>query len=782
MPARGPGGLTSAEVADRVARGLANGEIEGPGRTVGQIIRANVFTRFNAILGGLLLVIVVVGPFQDALFGVVLILNTSIGILQELRARRTLARLTLVHASHSSAVRDGEVVSVPVSEVVRDDLVELQAGDQVPADGTVATGEFEVDESLLTGEPEAVPKRPGDRVLSGSFVVSGAGRFRVTEVGKAAFAYGITSEARAFSLTSSELRRGTDRILRVVTWAIIPVALILGGSQLKALHPAEALRASVAGVGAMIPEGLVLLTSVAFSVAVIRLGRRRVLAQELTAVEGLARVDVVCLDKTGTLTQGKMVVAAVEPVDAAVPVQAPLAAVAAADPHPNPTLRAVADWSGPPPEGWAPEQRVAFSSARKWSGARFNGHGVWALGAPEMLLSRSDPVRSHAEDLARAGNRVLALVQDPDAVLTEDAPPEGAVAKGLVVLREELRPDAADTIAYFATQGVTVKVLSGDSPVTVAAIAAAAGVPGADRAVDARELPSNAEELADAVESATVFGRVSPRQKQAMVAALQQRGHVVAMTGDGVNDVVALKRADIGVAMGSGSDAARGVAQLVLLDDDFSVFPSLVGEGRRVIANVERVANLFVTKTVYAMLLALAIGVAGVPFPFLPRHLTIVSSLTIGIPAFFLALAPNSRRFRPGFAGRVLAFAIPAGLVAAVATYSAYAIARHEPGVSLQAARTTATGVLFAIGMQVLVILERPLTMPRRGLTAAMVALFLAIMVIPATRTFFDLELPPVVVTLAAIGIAGLGMTALDTGWRVADDVSTWLRARRGGS
>jgi cation-transporting P-type ATPase E len=773
-----PGGL-SEEVAARLrAEGQGNTAATRTTRTVAEIVRANVLTRFNAILGVLLVVILVVGPLVDALFGIVLVSNTAIGIIQELRAKRTLDRLAVLAAPQTTVVRDGRPRSVGAEEVVLGDVVEVATGDQLPVDGTVLASErLEVDESLLSGESDALPKDEGDPVLSGSFVTAGRGWYRAERVGDDAYARRLADEARRFALVRSELRDGIDRILRWVTWVIAPVALLLVLSQLRAHQDVPgAVRGSVAGVAAMVPEGLVLLTSVAFAVSVVRLGRRRVLVQELAAVEGLARVDVICVDKTGTLTEPDLSVAAVEPlgdVDGAT-LDATLSALARSDPRPNASLRALASLADV--EGGT--TIVPFSSGRRWSAAEVSAT-TWVLGAADVLLTSSDAdgplatARAIIDRHTAEAHRVLLLARPHHAPAADEAlPPLDPVA--LVALEERLRPDAARTVAYFLDQGVSVKVLSGDDPRTVGAVAARVGVPGADHPVDARQLSDDPAALASTLESATVFGRVQPHRKRAMVHALQAGGHVVAMTGDGVNDVLALKDADLGVAMGSGSPATRGVAQLVLLDSSWAPLPAVVSEGRRVIANVERVANLFVTKTVYALLLSVSVGLAGLPFPFLPRQLTLVSSLTIGVPAFFLALAPNSRRTGPGFAVRVLRFAVPAGLVAATATMVGYGVARVHPGVDLAEARTTATMVLFAVAAWVLSILARPLDGWRVVLVATMAAGFAAVATVPAARALFDLHLPPLIVLVAAAGVAAVANVILETGWRL----SGWMAHR----
>jgi cation-transporting P-type ATPase E len=753
------GGLSTAEVADRVARGLVNDVPSAPTRTIGQIVRSNVLTRFNLLLGSLLAVILVVGPLQDALFGLVIVANTVVGIVQELRAKRTLDRLEVVNAPRARVVRDGRVGELAVGQVVLDDVLEAAAGDQVVVDGQVldAAG-LEVDESMLTGESEPVARRAGDRLLSGSFVAAGSGRYQATKVGREAYAVQLTEQARRFTLARSELRAGVDQILKYVTWALVPTAVLLFVSQLRLEHGVRAgLSGAVAGTVAMVPEGLVLLTSVAFAVGVVRLGRRQVLVRELPAVETLARVDVICFDKTGTITAGDLAVQGLEPPDgAAGETAAALGALAAADPNPNATLRAIGQ-AFPPPDGWRPEAAVPFSSARKWSGASFPGHGAYLLGAPEILLGNGgrDLLR-RAEQIAVEGRRVVLLAHSARP-LDGDRPPAGLEPRAMVVIGDQVRGDAADTIAWFAAEGVQVKVVSGDHPRTVGAIAGQVGIAGADRPVDARSLPDGQAALAELLETRSVFGRVVPRQKQEMVEALGARGHVVAMTGDGVNDVLALKDADLGIAMGSGSAASRAVAELVLMDGRFATLPSVMAEGRRVIANIERVAKVFVTKTVYATVLALAVGMAGLAFPFLPRHLTLISSLTIGIPGFFLALEPNTQRSRPGFVRRTLAFAVPAGLAAALGTLVAYQVA-DVADVPQDEARTTATLALAGLGLVVLALAARPLSRPRRVLLVAMAACFAAVLAVPFLRGFFALDLPPPPVAAAALAlIAAVG-------------------------
>jgi cation-transporting ATPase E len=761
------GGLTEAEVGERVAQGLTNDAGDHTSRTYGEIVRANVFTRFNAILGTMLVIVLAVGSFQDALFGVILVVNSLIGIIQEVRAKRTLDRLAVLAAPHARVVRDGAPHECTVESVVLDDIVDLRTGDQVVADGIVtdATG-LEIDESLLTGEADAIDKHAGDEVLSGSFVVAGAGRFQATRVGAAAYARTLAIEARRFSLTRSELVDGINTLLRYIQYALYPTAVVLLVRQLSKDDVRDALIALVSAVVGMIPEGLVLLTSLAFGIAAVTLARRKVLVQELPAVEGLARVDVVCLDKTGTLTEGEVAFDRIELLDGASNevVAAALGALAD-DPNANATLRAIGD-AAPALVGWERTDTVPFSSARKWSAATFAGHGAWVIGAPEMVcLDGTTDARRRADALAAEGRRVL-LLSRADAPLDDEALPAGIRPQALVLLEEKIRPDAPDTLRYFADQGVALKVISGDNPRTVGAVARRVGLPGGDDPYDARDLPEDEAALAEILEARAVFGRVTPQQKRAMVGALQSKGHVVAMTGDGVNDALALKDADIGVAMGSGAAATRAVAQLVLLDGRFATMPGVVAEGRRVIANIERSANLFVTKTAYAILIAVFVAISGWKYPYLPRQLTIVSTFTIGIPGFFLALAPNKRRYVPGFLERVLRFTAPAGAVAAVAALSTFGLAYYVEDLPLREARTCATLALCAVGLWVLVCLARPFNWWRTLLVAAMVGSIAVILAVPWLRDFYALRIPSGAVLVELVVIAVVAIAAIEAVWQ----------------
>ncbi|KOG48598.1 HAD-IC family P-type ATPase [Streptomyces decoyicus] len=767
-------GLTAAEVAERVARDEVNDVPVRSSRSATEIVRANVLTRFNAIIGVLFVIILIVGPIQDGLFGFVIVANTGIGIIQELRAKKTLDALAVIGEARPLVRRDGAAAEVPASDVVLGDVLELGPGDKIIVDGEVLESDgLEVDESLLTGEADPVLKKPGDRMMSGSFVVAGSGAFTATKVGRQAYAAQLAEEASRFTLVHSELRSGISRILKYVTWMMIPTAigLILSHLLTLGLPGDEAIRRMVAGIVPMIPEGLVLLTSVAFAIGVIRLGRRKCLVQELPAIEGLARVDVVCLDKTGTLTEGGMDVNGLRALDGdEAYVKEVLGALGGCDPRPNASLQAIIN-AYPADDAWRCTRALPFSSARKYSGAALNGPDgestTWLLGAPDVLLSPGDHRLSEIDGLNAQGLRVLLLARTAreldDPEVTRSVRPTA-----LVALEQRLRPDAPDTLRYFAEQGVRAKVISGDNAVSVGAVAGKLGLPGADDPVDARELPGDRDAMAAVVEEAAVFGRVTPQQKRAMVAALQSRGHTVAMTGDGVNDVLALKDADIGVAMGSGSEATRAVAQIVLLNNSFATLPSVVAEGRRVIGNITRVATLFLTKTVYSVLLAILVACCQLPYPYLPRHLTLLSTLTIGIPAFFLALAPNKERAEPHFVRRVMRYAVPSGLITGLAAFTTYLLARgyYTGPDALPAETSAATLTLFLAAMWVLAIIARPYTWWRIALVLAMGLAFLAVLATPWLQTFFDLRLVGTTMPWAAVAIAMVAAVLLEITWR----------------
>ncbi|MEV8448512.1 HAD-IC family P-type ATPase [Streptomyces parvus] len=777
-PPHRPDGLSTAEVAERVARGEVNDVPVRSSRSITEIVRANVLTRFNLIIGVLWVIMLFVAPIQDSLFGFVIVANTGIGIIQEWRAKRTLDSLAVIGEAKPTVRRDGVAAEISTSEIVLGDVIELGPGDKVVVDGTVAEADsLEIDESLLTGEADPVLKRAGDPVMSGSFVVAGGGAFTATKVGREAYAAQLAEEASRFTLVHSELRSGISTILKYVTWMMVPTAIGLIISQLvvKDNNFKDSVARTVGGIVPMIPEGLVLLTSVAFAIGVVRLGRKQCLVQELPAIEGLARVDVVCLDKTGTLTEGGMDVTEVRPLNGSdeAYVQEVLRTFGASDPRPNASLQAIIDaYPAGGEAAWTVTDAMPFSSARKYSGAAFTEAdgtaSAWLLGAPDVLLSEGDATLAEIEQLNEQGLRVLLLARVQGDDLDAPGAAAGAAPTALVVLEQRLRPDAGDTLAYFADQNVATKVISGDNAVSVGAVAGKLGLAGAENTLDARRLPTDPDEMATAMEQNAVFGRVTPQQKRDMVAALQSRGHTVAMTGDGVNDVLALKDADIGVSMGSGSEATRAVAQIVLLNNSFATLPSVVAEGRRVIGNITRVATLFLTKTVYSVLLAILVVCTQVEYPFLPRHLTLLATLTIGVPAFFLALAPNKERAQPHFVRRVMRYAIPSGVIAAAATFTTYLVARHHytgEG-ALDAETSAATLTLFLVAMWVLAIIARPYTWWRIGLVAAMGLGFLIVLVVPWLQDFFALKLVGTTMPWTAVGIAVAAAALLEFVWR----------------
>lgn len=784
VQASGATGLTTAEVEQRRRDGLTNDVPDRASRSVRDIVRANVFTRINAILGVLFILVLSTGSIIDGMFGLLIVANSAVGIIQEIRAKRTLDQLAIVSQARPTVRRDGVAHEVAPKDVVLDDLIELGPGDQIVVDGVVEEAALlEIDESLLTGEADPIDKAIGAEVMSGSYVVSGSGAYRATKVGRDAYAAKLAEEASKFTLVHSELRSGIDKILKFITYLLIPAGLLSIYNQL--FSSGESWRPAVTGMVAalvpMVPEGLVLMTSIAFAVGVVRLGRRQCLVQELPAIEGLARVDVVCADKTGTLTENGMRLSDIKIIDGFDDgeVRKALAAMAGDDPRPNASVQAIAEELTDRP-GWQHTAVAPFSSAKKWSGFSYGEHGDWLLGAPDVLLDPGSEEARTAEELGSSGLRILLLAQSDRPVDSPDAP--GAVRPAaLVVLEQKIRPDARDTLDYFASQDVSIKVISGDNAVSVGAVASSLDLPGGDHAVDARRLPEDREQLADVLEHETTFGRVRPDQKRAMVGALQSRGHTVAMTGDGVNDVLALKDSDIGVAMGAGSPATRAVAQIVLLDNKFATLPYVVGEGRRVIGNIERVSNLFLTKTVYSVLLAFLIGLAGVGsqifgyepigYPFLPRHVTIAAWFTIGIPAFILSLAPNNERARTGFVSRVMRLAIPSGVVIGVATFVAYLIAYAGPEASetqKEQAGTTALITLIMIAVWVLAIVARPYVWWKVVLIAASMAAYVVLFTVPFTREFFKLDPSNVALTTSAFVCGAIGIVLVEAIWWIS--------------
>ncbi len=798
-------GLNTVQVRERRAAELSNAVAHESSRSIWAIVRSNVFTLFNGVLGSALVLVLLVGDPRDALFGFIVLANAAIGVVQEYRAKRTLDRLAVLHAPKARVRRGGAEVDVAVGEVLYDEVLLLRTGDQIPADAIILKAEaLEIDESLLTGESDPVNKGPGDTALSGSAVVAGYGEARVHRVGAESYASGLTAEARRFSLVNSEIRNSINRIIMYIAWALIPIILLVINGQMSA-HGGwgasiasgqwrTAVISAIASIVAMIPEGLVLLTSISFGMAAMTLARRNVLVQELPAVEGLARVDMVCLDKTGTLTEGRMELASTT-VLGPVPGWEQVLAWSAAHPNANATAAAMGSLYTAQPAGDAAEV-VPFSSARKYSAVTFAADllapsseaGTWVLGAPDVVLAaegaheaRSPAVQAAlaaSHEAAGHGLRAVVLAHRPASSEPAESLGDGGFALdgltpvALLSFREKVRPDAGATLAYFRDQGVSLKIISGDNPRTVAAVARDVGFEFDGDGYDARNLPDDPAALAEVLGRESVLGRVTPEQKKAIVLALQSRGHVVAMTGDGVNDALALKHADIGIAMGSGAAATKAVSRLVLLDGQFSHLPSVVAEGRRVIANVERVANLFLTKTSYAIIISIVIGLLMWQYPFLPRQLSVVSSMTIGIPAFFLALLPNARRYQPGFLRRALMFSIPAGVILSACIMSVYWFARTYPDPlltqeqTITSAQTATTMTVLLVALWVLGALARPFDIWRSLLVGAMVAGLVLIMAVPFSRNFFALDIPSGTLLAATMGVTIAGCLAIELLYR----------------
>lgn len=660
-------GLTPEQVLERTAKGLSNGKEEITTKTVPQILRDNIVTPFNLLNLILAVLVLLTGSWKNCLFMGVIVCNILIGTVQEIRAKRIIDRLSLIAAPKAHVLRGGHTVEIPLSELVLDDLMVLSAGSQVCADAEVVEGSCEVNESLLTGESDPVLKKTGDQLLSGSFVVSGRCKAQAVRVGAESYAAKITRSAKYLKRPDSEIMSGINKLIRYIGLTLIPVgaALFIKAVFFSGDDVSAAVVGTVAALIGMIPEGLVLLISVILAVSVIRLSRRGALVQELFSIEMLSRVDVLCLDKTGTITQGAMQVDQVVPLGAesVETLRAAAAAVVAATGDENPTAAAVGELCQE--SGWHAAAAVPFSSARKWSGASFPHRGTWVLGAGEFVLGADyAAILPRCREAAERGERVLVLAVSEEPFSLQDGLPPGLRAAGLLFLSDKIRPGAQETLAYFTSQGVELKVISGDDPVTVSSVARRVGLPGAERWVDAATLKSE-EDIRAAAGRYAVFGRVTPAQKLSLVKALKEAGHTVAMTGDGVNDVMALRESDCSVAMAAGSDAARNVSQIVLMDSDFSAMPHIVAEGRRSINNLQRSASLFLTKTTFSTILAICFMFLTASYPFQPIQLTLISTLTIGIPSFFLALEPNRERLRGRFLVNVMERALPGGITMA---------------------------------------------------------------------------------------------------------------------
>ncbi|MEZ0293921.1 MAG: HAD-IC family P-type ATPase [Solirubrobacteraceae bacterium] len=773
-------GLTEAEAGRRLeARGSQH--VERSSRSYRSIAIANTFTIFNLILAVFGAATIIFGNPRDALFLGILFANIAIGTFQEIRAKRALDKLAALVAPTATVVRDGVPRTVPIGEVVAGDVVRVAGGDQVVADGTLLQSEgLALDESNLTGESEPVLRATGQDVLSGSFAVEGAGAYEATAVGADSRAARLAATARAFRHPRSPLEKAMDRLLIILVGVMVPLAVALGVSlAIRDVSQAQAVETLTAAVVNIVPEGLILLVSLTAAVSAAKMARRGVLAQQLNAIESLASVSVMCTDKTGTLTEASLRVVALVPADG---VDEPrlasaLGRYAASAPSRNATLEAVhAAGLADGDAALEPAAQVPFSSRRRWSALELDGDRL-VLGAPEALLDAHGALRERASEEAAGGRRVLALAA-ADAPLPPPAPdaplPEPLQPLGIVVLAERLRDSADRTVAFFAEEEVALKVVSGDSPATVGAIARDAGIPARSEALDGRSLPDTDPALLEAVVAAPAIGRISPEDKARVVRVLAESGEYVGMLGDGVNDVPALKQARLAIAQGSGTQMARSVSDLVLVSGEFGEVPRMVHEGRQILRNIQRVARLFVSKAVFTAFLLIAIALTTGVFPLLPRQFTLTSSLTIGVPAFFLALAPSSGPWRPeGFLGAVARFSIPAGIATGTGILAGYLLARHAFGASLEEARTVTAATVVTAGLAIVIALEDEPGRRRYaviGLCALMALGFVLVCATPAGRDFFDLATPTAGMAAAWACGSAIGVALLAVALRLVRD------------
>jgi cation-transporting ATPase E len=779
-------GLSSGEAAARLRK--LGPPPQNASRSTSSIVAGNVFTLFNLIIGAFFVLDLGLGLWADALFGVIAVVNSYIGIRQELKAKATLEELAVLVAPRAEVIRDGAAVELIATEVVPGDLIEVAPGDQLVADGeVVASRGMTMDESLLTGESDGIKKGESDRVLSGSFCVSGSGHYVVDAVREESYAGRLAGEAKTFRHPPSPLQEEVNRVILASTYLMLPLAAVLILSlYLRDVELQEAAQTATAGLVTLIPEGLVLLMSVTFAVAAVRLAKRDTLVQQMSASESLAAVDTICVDKTGTLTVGQLRLVGVEYADGVDPKSgaAALGRFAASAGNRNQTLEAIA--AEFPGEAGKVSGEVPFSSEWKWSGVSVDGgsgNATYVMGAPDILaesgaLTLPPRLAGKLEEETAAGRRVVAFGQTseplPDDPAAKGAPRLNPLA--LVVLEETLRPDAAETIATMRAEEVDLKLISGDARATVTAVAYAVGVPRDAGVIEGPDLPDDEDGLAKAAAENTIFCRIKPEQKKALVGALVAAGRYVAMIGDGVNDVPALKRARMAVAMGSGTQVTKGVADVVLLKDQFSRLPEAVGEGRRIARNIHRLGRLYLTKTVYAATLILLVAVPPVgAFPFLPRHLTVAALLTIGIPSFVLALMPSDG---PLYRGRLLralaAFAVPAGVATALASILSFFLVDTVAGASLEAGRTAATTTLIVLGLAFILLLERgpgrehiAIQSNMLAMVAALGAVFAGILALPFLRDFFEMTLLSAPEWFLALFSAAAGLTIASLLWRL---------------
>lgn len=736
-------GLTSEEVRAAQAAGKVNADATVKTRSYGSIFRSNICTLFNLINVILAVFVFLTGSYKNMLFMLVIVINTIIGIVQEIRSKITTDRLSIVVAANVEVMRDGKIQKIPIDELVLGDVMRLGRGNQIPTDSVVLKGECKTDESLLTGESRLIPKHAGDQLYSGSFINAGTVWARVEKVGADNYAAQITNEAKQKKAINSEIMTSLNKIIKYVSIFMFPVGLLLFANEYL-LHHVEldpAILSTVSAMVGMIPEGLILLASTVMAVAVVRLARHQVLVQQLYCIETLARVDVLCLDKTGTITTGGMEVSGLVPLD--VPDSEPkeqelskiVASLVASDGDPNDTARAIQEYFGlakegkqkveqaiPPTDLLKPTRVIPFSSDTKWSGAAFANGEAYVMGAAQFVLEKNANALAQIKDALdtyTADARVL-LVARVEGFDTNGAIEGEVTPLGFVCLRDQIRSTAAQTIAYFKEQGVKLKVISGDDPHTVSGIAQKVGIEGADRFVDATTLKTD-QDIASAIKNYNVFGRVRPEQKKAFVLALQAEGHTVAMTGDGVNDVLALKASDCSVAMASGSDAARNVAQLVLVDNDFASMPAVVAEGRRSINNLQRSASLFLVKTLLSITAAFLFIFLPWQYPFVPIQLTLISAFTIGLPSFVLALEPNKDLVRGHFLPNAVVHSIPGAVCAVVSIVVLTIVGNEAIGLDYRQVSTLCVMVVALLGIMLVIKLSIPFTPLRWGLLVVVI-------------------------------------------------------------
>ena len=734
-------GLTDKEVRERVIRGDVNKIPKAPSRTIGQMIRANFFNIFNAINIVLAIIVLIAGSPKNTIFAIVIIVNSVIGVLQELNARKTLEKLSVLSMAHATVIRNGKKKNISVEELVIDDVVYLNSGQQILADcGLVKGDEIEVDESMLSGEADPIPKSEGDQLLSGSFVVAGEGLATVTEVGGETYSSQLAEEARKFKIINSELQSSISKIIKILLWIVGPMGVILAFTQIKYANVGwrESLIGAVSGIIGMIPEGLVLLTSATFIVSVVKLAKYKTLVQQLSATEVLARVDVLCMDKTGTVTEGRLKLSEVIPIgnETCEDINKALGIISHNLPSKNPTQLAILEKYEDVKDINILE-KVPFSSRRKWGGISVQNFGSWILGAPEIILGgRYDEYKELVEKEAKKGRRVLLLGR-----LKEPSLKNGIIKNvkeaALILIEDVIREEAPEVINYFKEQGVELKVISGDNPVTVSAVSLRAGVEGADNYIDARELPMDSEELKKVVDDYVVFGRVTPHQKKNIVKALQAKNHTVAMTGDGVNDVLALKESDCGIAMANGSDATKAVAQLVLLNSDFGALPKVVAEGRKQINNLERVSELFLSKTALFVLLSIIFSILRLSYPMDPIQSSLVGSCAIGIPSFFLAMLPYKGKIKDNFLKRILSVSIPNGVIMGALVTVAYMISYASNHGSAYC-KTVSVLVMTGVSLVIVLRVSMPLTKSKIILLLSMTLCCLICFVTPIGRLVFS--------------------------------------------